>query len=75
MSKVLVIQNSKFEGLAALSKLLEEDGFKTKTILAKNEKIPSINPHFIIILGAPESANDNLPFLQEELGLIRESVD
>jgi GMP synthase-like glutamine amidotransferase len=75
MSEVLVIQNSRHEGVAALGELLHEDGFKTKTFLAKKEKIPSTKPHFIIILGAPESANDNLSYLKEELVLIRDAVD
>lgn len=75
MSEVLIIQNSRFEGLAALDKLLQEDGFKTKIILAKNEKIPSLNPRFIIILGAPESVNDDLQYLKEELDLIRDAVE
>lgn len=75
MSEVLVIQNSRFEGLAALDKLLHEDGFKTRIVLAKNEKIPSMNPRFIVILGAPESANDDLLYLKEELSLIRDAVE
>jgi GMP synthase (glutamine-hydrolysing) len=75
MPEVLVIQNSRFEGLAALDKLLHKDGFKTRIVLAKNEKIPSMNPHFIVILGAPESANDDLLYLKEELSLIRDAVE
>jgi GMP synthase-like glutamine amidotransferase len=75
MSEVLVIQNARFEGLAALDKLLDEDGFKTKIVLAKNGKIPAMNLRFIVILGAPESANDDLPYLKEELSLIRDAVD
>ncbi len=74
MSDILVIQNTKNEGIATLGKLLEQDGFKITTVLAKKEKIPKIEPHAIIILGAPESANDELPYLKEEMVLIRESV-
>ena len=74
MSEVLVIQNSRFEGLGLLEKLFHGDGFKTKIIDAKSEKIPSLNPRFIVILGAPESANDDLPYLKEELDLIRDAV-
>jgi GMP synthase (glutamine-hydrolysing) len=75
MSEVLVIQNARFEGLAALEKLLYADGFKIKTIFAKNERIPAMKPSFIVILGAPESANDDLPYLKEEINQIRDAVD
>ena len=74
MSEVLVIQNSRFEGLASLNRLLHEDGFKTRTILAKNEKIPHVDPVFMIILGAPESANDDLQYLKDELEVIKDAV-
>ncbi len=75
MSDILVIQNAKYEGLASLGRLLEEDGFKINKILAKKEEIPKINSSAVIILGAPESANDELPYLKEELKLIRESIE
>ena len=75
MSEVLVIQNARFEGLAALEKLLYADGFKIRTIFAKNEKIPHMKPRFIVILGAPESANDDLTYLKEEIVLIRNAVE
>lgn len=74
MSDILVIQNAKYEGLAGLGRLLEEDGFETKIILAKNEKIPQLESSALIILGAPESANDDLPYLKEEMKLIRDTV-
>lgn len=74
MSDFLVIQNTRIEGIGALGDLLRSDGFGTTTILAKNEKIPQERPAAIIILGAPESANDDLPYLKEEMVLIRDSV-
>ncbi|MDE1727270.1 MAG: gamma-glutamyl-gamma-aminobutyrate hydrolase family protein [Thaumarchaeota archaeon] len=74
MSDVLVIQNTRNEGIATLGRLFEKDGFGITTVLAKKEKIPSINPRVIVILGAPESANDDLPYLKEELALIQDSV-
>ncbi|MDE1764051.1 MAG: gamma-glutamyl-gamma-aminobutyrate hydrolase family protein [Thaumarchaeota archaeon] len=74
MSDVLVIQNTKNEGVAALGNLLEQDGLSITTVLAKKEKIPSVNPQVLIILGAPESANDNLPYLRDELVLIQDAV-
>jgi GMP synthase (glutamine-hydrolysing) len=71
MSEILVIQNAKYEGLAVLGELLKKDGFVTKTIFAKTEPIPTSNPSAMIILGAPESANDDLQYLKDEINLIR----
>jgi GMP synthase-like glutamine amidotransferase len=75
MSKFLVIQNSKIEDIGVLGELLRKDGADIKTVLAKSEDIPDVNPDAIIILGAPESANDDLPYLKKELDLIRQSVE
>ncbi|MDE1766678.1 MAG: gamma-glutamyl-gamma-aminobutyrate hydrolase family protein [Thaumarchaeota archaeon] len=74
MSDILVIQNTKNEGIAALGSLLEQDGFTITTVLAKKEKIPSSKPQALVILGAPESANDDLSYLRDELALIRDAV-
>ena len=74
MSEFLIIQNTKIEGIGALGDLLKSDGFDTRTVLAKNENIPDVKPKAIIILGAPESANDDLPYLRNELELIRDAV-
>lgn len=74
MSDFLVIQNTQIEGIGALGDLLRSDGFGITTILAKNENIPQTRHDAIIILGAPESANDDLPYLKEEMQLIRDSV-
>jgi GMP synthase-like glutamine amidotransferase len=74
MSDILVIQNARYEGMSGLAKLLDDDGFTTEVIFAKKEKIPEINHSAVIILGAPESANDNLSYLKEEMELIQETV-
>ena len=74
MSDILVLQNAKYEGLASLGRLLEEDGFKTRIVFTKQEKIPDYDSSAIIILGASESANDDLPYLKREMGLIKEAV-
>ncbi|MDE1819100.1 MAG: type 1 glutamine amidotransferase [Thaumarchaeota archaeon] len=74
MSEFLIIQNTKIEGIGTLGDLLKADGFSTKTVLAKNEKIPETGYDAIIVLGAPESANDDLPYLKQEMLLIRDSV-
>lgn len=74
MPDILVVQNAKYEGLAGLGKLLEEDGFKITTVFAKKEKIPQLDSSVVIVLGAPESANDDLPYLKEEMKLIKDAV-
>ena len=75
MADILVLQNSKYEGLSGLGRLLKEDGFGTKIVFAKKEKIPKADYSAVIILGAPESANDELSYLKEEMKLIRDSVE
>ena len=75
MTDVFVLQNAKYEGLSGLGRLLEEDGFRTKIIFAKKEKIPKVDYSAAIILGAPESANDDLDYLKDEMKLIRNSVE
>ncbi len=74
MTDVLAIQNTRNEGIATLGKLFEEDGFDITMVLAKKEKIPSMDPRVIVILGAPESANDDLPYIKDELVLIQNAV-
>lgn len=74
MCDILVIQNAKYERLSYLGTLFEADGFKIKTVFAKNEMIPKFSPRIIVILGAPESANDNFPHLKEEIRLIQDAV-
>lgn len=74
MSDVLVVQNTRIEGPGHLGNLLTDDGFNIHQIYAKNEKIPEKDFSFVIILGASESANDNLPYLRDEENLIRNCV-
>ena len=74
MEDVLVIQNTKIEGSGRLGSLLEADGFTIKSIFAKKEKLPDTEHSLLVILGGPESANDDLPYLKEEQNLIRKFV-
>jgi GMP synthase-like glutamine amidotransferase len=75
VSKVLVVQNTRIEGSGYLGELLKQDGFVIDSVNAKHEKIPEEKYAFVVILGAPESANDDLPYLQAEQKLIKKSVD
>ena len=75
MSKVLLVQNTRIEGSGYLGELLQKDGFEITSVNAKYEKLPDENFSLVVILGAPESANDDLPYLQAEQRLIKNSVD
>lgn len=70
MSKVLVIQNARLEGPGMLGDLLKSDGFGLDVVFAKKEKIPALDHSMVLVLGAPESANDNLDYLKNEMALI-----
>jgi len=75
MDDVLVIQNTNIEGLGIFEHLLKSDGYAIKTIHAKQEKIPTKKYSALIILGAPESVNDNLEYLSNEIHLIQNYVE
>ena len=74
MSDVLLVQNTKSEGSGYLGKLLTDDGFNIISINAKYDKIPENKFSLVVILGAPQSANDDLLYLREEQKLIRNHV-
>ena len=75
MSDVLLVQNTKIEGSGYLGDLLREDGFGLHSVNAKHEKLPEKEYSLVVILGAPESANDELPYLHNEQNLIKKSVE
>jgi len=75
MSDVLVIQNTRIESSGYLGELLSRDGFDITSINAKHEIIPNKKFSLVVILGAPESANDDFPYLIEEQQLIKNSVN
>jgi len=75
MSDVLLVQNSRIEGSGYLGDLLKNDGFEITLVNAKHEPLPEKDFSLVVILGAPESANDNLPYLQAEQQLIKNCVE
>ena len=75
MSDVLVVQNTRIESSGYLGELLSRDGFDITSINAKHEIIPNKKFSLVVILGAPESANDDFPYLIEEQQLIKNSVE
>ena len=75
MSDVLLVQNTRIEGSGYLGDLLQNDGFDIKSVNAKHEQLPQKNFSLVVILGAPESANDYLPYLLAEQQLIKNCVE
>ena len=75
MSGVLLVQNARIEGSGYLGELLNDDGFEITSINAKHEQLPEKGFSLVVILGAPESANDDLPYLKAEQQLIKSCVD
>lgn len=75
MSDVLFVQNTRIEGSGYLGELVKEDGFNIHSVYAKQESLPEKDFSLIVILGAPESANDDLPYLHEEQKLIKKNVE
>ncbi len=55
--------------------LLKNDGFEITLVNAKHEQLPKKDFALVVILGAPESANDDLPYLQAEQQLIKNCVE
>ena len=75
MSDVLLIQNSQIESSGYLGNLLKNDGFSITTVNAKHESLPEKFFSLVVILGGPESANDNSLYLLNEQNLIRNNVE
>ncbi len=75
MPDVLIIQNTRIEGSGSLGRLLDDDGFDTRTVHAKNEPIPADSYSLLVVLGGPQSANDNLQYLRDEQQLICRHVE
>jgi len=75
MSDVLLVQNTRIEGSGYLGELLKGDGFEITSVNAKHEQLPDKEYSLVVILGAPESANDDLPYLHAEQHLIKNCVD
>jgi GMP synthase-like glutamine amidotransferase len=75
MPDILVVQNARLEGPGGLGKMLQSDGFGLDVVFAKKEKIPPLDHMMVMVLGAPESANDDLGYLKNEMSLIREASE
>ena len=75
MGNVLVVQNAQTEGPGHLGELLQKDGFNMDIIHAKRERLPKLKHSFVVILGAPESANQQFRYLEAEQQLIKRCIN
>ena len=75
MADVLIVQNTRIEHSGYLGKLLNDDGFEITTVNAKREQLPDEDFSVVVILGASESANDDLAYLHAEQKLIKRCVE
>ena len=75
MGDVLVVQNTRIESSGYLGHLLQRDGFVIDSVHAKHEELPAPNHSLVVILGAPESANDGAAYLSAEQELIKKCAE
>jgi GMP synthase (glutamine-hydrolysing) len=75
-SKILSVQNIRFETLGTLEELIKRDGYKIENIEAQTDPVPSNVQQYaaIIILGGPMAVYDNVEYLKKEQELIRHAL-
>jgi GMP synthase (glutamine-hydrolysing) len=74
--KIICIQNIACETLGTLEGLMRSEGYGISKIQASRDPIPKSAEEFsaVIILGGPMSVYDGIKYLNEEQGLIRDSI-
>ncbi|MGA3204923.1 MAG: type 1 glutamine amidotransferase [Bryobacteraceae bacterium] len=70
---LLILRHEPFEHLGHFATVLEESHVEY-LYHDLGEPLPSISHSGMIIMGGPMSANDNLPGLRDELGLIEQAL-
>ena len=75
--QVLIIKNISREGPGIIEKILQENLIFYQIVdLAKNEKLPTAdNFSCLIVMGGPDSANDNSPKIKDEINFIKKWLD
>lgn len=74
MKKILIIKNISREGPGLLEDLLKEKGFEYEIVdLDVGDRFPEILDYSaVVVLGGPDSANDETVKMKEELNRVRE---
>jgi GMP synthase (glutamine-hydrolysing) len=77
MSDLLVIQNITREGPGLLEQVLRDEQVTFDVIdLDKGQELPALDGYkALVVLGGPDSANDDTPKMRAELACIKEGLD
>ncbi len=76
MPKILSVQNIQCETLGLLEQMFVDDGYQVEKVNTQNDPVPTspLGYDTIVILGGPMSVYDDLPYLQKEQELIRNTM-
>ncbi len=74
MSHILVLQNSKVEGIGNLGRMMKEDGFELD-IMDATRTVPDETYDALVVLGGPQSANEKEQYLRREERAILRHAD
>lgn len=76
MPKILSVQNIQCETLGLLEQMFVDDGYQVEKVNTQNDPVPTspLGYDAIVILGGPMSVYDDLPYLQKEQELIRNTM-
>lgn len=77
MYKLLIVQNISREGPGLLERILQNEFISYDVVdLSAGQSIPSLNGYkAMVVLGGPDSANDDTQTMKAELACVREAVD
>ena len=74
---VLIVQNISREEPGIISDVLDKNGITSTIVnMSQNQELPyPLDFDAVIVMGGPDSANDNTPKMHSELALVRECLD
>ena len=75
MPQALCLQHVPFEGPGTFHPALVAREYEVLSCLVPEEGLPRQLPDFLLIMGGPMSVNDSDPWLEQELDLIRQSIE
>lgn len=74
--QVLIIQNIPREGPGIIQQVLDKNSIKSQIVdLSQNHPIPPLEDFkSVVVMGGPDSANDDTPKMKSELGVVRQCL-